>query len=182
MPSAADFTAQMTNLRTANPDFVIIRGITPSAGLAQAAYVQIGVGKPVYQSHGVANAAFFEAAGDAAEGVLAPMGRLLVADQLEADDPQKEVIDQFIADYTEAYGSAPSSFAGHAYDAWKIGVAAIEEAGTDPEELRDAIEATSDFVGISGVFTMTPENHSGLEADALILAIAEGGRWNLHEQ
>ena len=110
------------------------------------------------------------------------MGRLLVADQLEADDPQKEVIDQFIADYTEAYGSAPSSFAGHAYDAWKIGVAAIEEAGTDPEELRDAIEATSDFVGISGVFTMTPENHSGLEADALILAIAEGGRWNLHEQ
>ena len=29
---------------------------------------------------------------------------------------------------------------------------------------------------------MTPENHSGLEADALILAIAEGGRWNLHEE
>lgn len=181
-PSATDFTAQMTNLRGANPDFVIIWGITPSAGLAQAAYVQIGVGKPVYQSHGVANAAFFEAAGDAAEGVLAPMGRLLVADQLEEDDPQKEVIDQFIADYTEAFGNPPSSFAGHAYDAWKIGVAAIEEAGTDPEELRDAIEATSDFVGISGVFTMTPENHSGLEADALILAIAEGGRWNLHEE
>lgn len=181
-PSATDFTAQMTNLRGANPDFVIIWGITPSAGLAQAAYVQIGVGKPVYQSHGVANAAFFEAAGDAAEGVLAPMGRLLVADQLEEDDPQKEVIDQFIADYTEAFGNPPSSFAGHAYDAWKIGVAAIEQAGTDPEELRDAIEATSDFVGISGVFTMTPENHSGLEADALILAIAEGGRWNLHEE
>lgn len=181
-PSATDFTAQMTNLRSADADFVIIWGITPSAGLAQAAYVQIGVGKPVYQSHGVANAAFFEAAGDAAEGVLAPMGRLLVADQLEADDPQKEVIDQFIADYTEAYDAPPSSFAGHAYDAWHIGVAAIEEAGTDPEALRDAIEATSDFVGISGIFTMTPENHSGLEADALILAIAEGGRWNLHEE
>jgi branched-chain amino acid transport system substrate-binding protein len=181
-PSATDFTAQMTNLRGADADFVIIWGITPSAGLAQAAYVQIGVGKPVYQSHGVANAAFFEAAGDAAEGVIAPMGRLLVADELADDDPQKEVIDQFIADYTEEFGSAPSSFAGHAYDAWKIGVAAIEEAGTDPEALRDAIEATSDFVGISGIFTMTPENHSGLEADALILAIAEGGRWTLHEE
>ncbi|MEV1129175.1 ABC transporter substrate-binding protein [Agromyces sp. NPDC049794] len=181
-PSATDFTAQMTNLRGADADAVIIWGITPSAGLAQAAYVQIGVGKPAYQSHGVANAAFFEAAGDAAEGAIAPMGRLLVADQLEEDDPQKEVIDEFIADYTEAFGNPPSSFAGHAYDAWKIGVAAIEEAGTDPEELRDAIEATSDFVGISGVFTMTPENHSGLTADALILAIAEGGRWNLHEE
>lgn len=181
-PSATDFTAQMTNIRASDADFVIIWGITPSAGLAQAAYVQLGVGKPVYQSHGVANDAFFEAAGDAAEGVLAPMGRLLVADQLADDDPQKEVIDQFIADYTEAYGSSPSSFAGHAYDAWKIGVAAIEEAGTDPQALRDAIEATSDFVGISGIFTMTPENHSGLTADALIMAIAEGGRWNLYEQ
>ncbi len=181
-PSATDFTAQMTNLRSADADAVIIWGITPSAGLAQAAYVQIGVGKPVYQSHGVANSAFFEAAGDAAEGVLAPMGRLLVADQLPADDPQKEVIDQFIADYTEAFDSPPSSFAGHAYDAWKIGVAAIEEAGTDPEALRDAIENTSDFVGISGVFTMTPEDHSGLTAEALIMAIAEGGRWNLHEE
>ncbi|WP_173923233.1 ABC transporter substrate-binding protein [Agromyces sp. Marseille-P2726] len=181
-PSATDFTAQMTNLRAADADFVIIWGITPSAGLAQAAYVQIGVGKPVYQSHGVANDAFFEAAGDAAEGVIAPMGRLLVADQLGDDDPQKEVIDRFIADYTEAYDTPPSSFAGHAYDAWKIGVAAIEEAGTDPEALRDAIEATSDFVGISGVFTMTPENHSGLTADALIMAIAEGGRWNLLEE
>ncbi|HET6673596.1 MAG TPA: ABC transporter substrate-binding protein [Agromyces sp.] len=181
-PSATDFTAQMTNIRASDADAVIIWGITPSAGLAQAAYVQLGVGKPVYQSHGVANDAFFEAAGPAAEGVLAPMGRLLVADQLPADDPQKEVIDQFIADYSEAFGTPPSSFAGHAYDAWKIGVAAIEEAGTDAEALRDAIEATSGFVGISGVFTMTPENHSGLTADALIMAIAEGGRWNLYEQ
>ncbi|HET8780254.1 MAG TPA: ABC transporter substrate-binding protein [Agromyces sp.] len=181
-PSATDFTAQMTNIRASDADAVIIWGITPSAGLAQAAYVQLGVGKPVYQSHGVANDAFFEAAGPAAEGVLAPMGRLLVADQLPADDPQKEVIDAFIADYSEAFGTPPSSFAGHAYDAWKIGVAAIEEVGTDPEALRDAIEATSDFVGISGVFTMTPENHSGLTADALIMAIAEGGRWNLYEQ
>jgi branched-chain amino acid transport system substrate-binding protein len=29
---------------------------------------------------------------------------------------------------------------------------------------------------------MTPENHSGLTADALIMAIAEGGRWNLYEE
>lgn len=181
-PSATDFTAQMTNLRAADADAVIIWGITPSAGLAQAAFVQIGVDKPVYQSHGVANDAFFEAAGPAADGVIAPMGRLLVADQLPDDDPQKAVIDQFIADYTAAFDSPPSSFAGHAYDAWKIGTAAIAEAGTDPESLRTAIEETSDFVGISGIFTMTPENHSGLTADALIMAIAEGGRWNLYEQ
>lgn len=178
-PSATDFTAQFTNIRNAGADANIIWGITPSAGLAQAAYRQLGIEAPVYQSHGVANSAFFEAAGDSATGVLAPMGRLLVSDQLPADDPQLPVIDAFIADYTEAYDAPPSSFAGHAYDAWMIGVAALEEAGTDPAALRDAIESTSGFVGISGIFTMTPENHSGLTADALILAEARDGRWNL---
>lgn len=178
-PSATDYTAQFTNIRNAGADANIIWGITPSAGLAQAAYRQLGIEAPVYQSHGVANSAFFEAAGDSAEGVLAPMGRLLVSDQLPSDDPQLDVINAFIADYTEAYDTSPSSFAGHAYDAWQIGVAALEEAGTDPAALRDAIEGTTDFVGISGIFTMTPENHSGLTADALILAEARDGRWNL---
>ena len=172
----------MTNIRSADADAVIIWGITPSAGLAQAAYVQLGVNKPVYQSHGVANEAFFEAAGPAASGVIAPMGRLLVADELSADDPQKAIIDQFIADYTEAFGSSPSSFAGHAFDAWLVGTNAIESAGTEPQALRDAIEATTDLVGISGVFTMTPDNHSGLTADALIVAVANDGRWNLYAE
>lgn len=180
-PSATDFTAQMTNIRNAGADANIIWGITPSAGLAQAGYAQLGIDAPVYHSHGVANDAFFEAAGDAAEGVIAPMGRLLVADQLPDDDPQLPVIDQFVADYTEAYGTPPSSFAGHAYDAWMIAVIALEEAGTDPVALRDAIENVSGFVGISGIFEMSPENHSGLDASALIMAEARDGRWNLAE-
>lgn len=180
-PSATDFTAQMTNLRGSDADAVIIWGITPSAGLAQKAYRQIGVDKPVYQSHGVANQAFFDAAGDAATGAIAPMGRLLVVDQLDADDPQHDVIEAFKKDYEDNFNEAPSSFAGHAYDAWLVGTNALEKAGTDPNELRDAIESTTDLVGISGIFTMTPEDHSGLTADALILAEAGNGRWNLYQ-
>lgn len=180
-PSATDFTPQMTNVRASNADAVLIWGITPSAGLAQKAYVQLGVNKPVYQSHGVANSAFFAAAGDAATGVIAPMGRLLVVDQIPADNLQRKVIEKFKADYSKAFGDQPSSFAGHAYDAWHIAVAAITKVGTEPNALRDAIEKTTGFVGISGIFTMTPDNHSGLDASALILAQAQNGRWNLYK-
>ncbi|MHA6668759.1 ABC transporter substrate-binding protein [Homoserinimonas sp. A447] len=180
-PSATDFTPQMTSVRGSDADAVLIWGITPSAGLAQAAYMKLSVNKPVYQSHGVANAAFFDAAGDAATGAIAPMGRLLVVDQLPSDDPQREVIEQFKADYSAEFGEQPSSFAGHAYDAWHIAINAISEVGTDPDELRDAIEKTDGFVGISGIFTMTPEDHSGLDASALILAEAKDGRWNLYK-
>ncbi len=180
-PSATDFTPQMTNVRASNADAVLIWGITPSAGLAQKAYMQLNVNKPVYQSHGIANAAFFAAAGDAATGVIAPMGRLLVVDQLKADNPQRGVIEKFNKDYSAMFGDKPSSFAGHAFDAWNIAVASMKKAGTEPEALRNAIEKTEGYVGISGIFKMTPTDHSGLDASALILAQAKNGRWNLYK-
>ncbi|WGW12984.1 ABC transporter substrate-binding protein [Saxibacter everestensis] len=178
-PSATDFTAQMTKLRSADADAVIIWGITPSAGLAQKAYKQIGVDKPVYQSHGVGNKEFFDAAGDSADGVIAPMGRLLVVDQLPADDKQADVIKAYVDDYKAEFGSDPSTFGGHAYDAWNVAVEAFKKAGTDPEKLRDTIESTTGLVGISGIFNFSKEDHSGLDASALILAVAKNGRWNL---
>ena len=177
-PSATDFTPQMTNVRGSDADAVIIWGINPAAGLAQKSYAQLGVNKPVYHSHGIANQAFFDAAGESADGVIAAMGRLLVTDQLDTDDPQRSVIEKFQADYTEAYGEQPSTFGGHAFDAWHIAVNAIEQAGTDPNALRDELEQ-AEFTGISGVYQMTADNHSGLESSALILAEAQGGRWTL---
>jgi branched-chain amino acid transport system substrate-binding protein len=180
-PDATDFTAQMVNLRDADPDAVLIWGIPPAAALAQNAYVQLDVGVPVYQSHGIGNQVFLDEAGENANGVLAPLGRMLVVNELPEDDPQKEVITQFIEDYTAEYDKAPSTFAGHAYDGFMIAVNAIEAVGTDPNALRDEIESVSDWPGISGVFTMTPEDHSGLTKDALMMVEVQDGQWTLAE-
>lgn len=181
-PDASDFTAQMVNIRNANPDAVVIWGIPPAASLAQVAYRQLGLQAPVYQSHGIGNQVFLDTAGEAAEGLIAPLGRMLVAEQLPEDDPQKEVVTQFIADFEAAYGETPSTFAGHAYDGFMLAVNAIEEVGgTDPNELRDALESVTDWPGVSGVFTMTPDDHSGLSKDALVLVTVENGDWKLVE-
>ncbi|MFP5334384.1 MAG: ABC transporter substrate-binding protein [Actinomycetes bacterium] len=178
-PDATDFTAQMVNIRNSEPDAVVIWGIPPAASLAQVAYRQLGLLAPVYQSHGIGNQVFLETAGEAADGLLAPLGRMLVADQLPEDDPQKEVVTQFIEDYEAEYGESPSTFAGHAYDGFMIAVNAIDEVGTDPNELRDAIESLSDWPGVSGVFTMTPDDHSGLSKEALVMVTVENGEWQL---
>ncbi len=180
-PDATDFTAQMVNIRDSDPDAVLIWGIPPAAALAQQAYDQLGADKPVYQSHGIGNQAFLDTAGDSAEGLRAALGRMLIADQLPDDDPQKPVVTGFIEDFEAAYGTTPSTFAGHAYDGFMIAVDAIDEAGTEPEALRDAIEATSDWPGVSGVFTMTPEDHSGLTKDALMMVTVEDGSWKMLE-
>jgi branched-chain amino acid transport system substrate-binding protein len=178
-PDATDFTAQMVNLRNAAADVNVIWGIPPAAGLAQRAYAQLGITTPVMQSHGIGNQVFLDTAGDAAAGLIAPLGRLVVADQLPADDPQKEIITTFIDDYTAEYGEGPSTFSGHAYDGWQLAVDALREVGTDPQAIRDHLEGIEDFVGISGTFTMTPEDHSGLTKEALVLVTVEGGNWQL---
>ncbi|WP_171058326.1 ABC transporter substrate-binding protein [Modestobacter altitudinis] len=178
-PDATDFTAQMVNLRDAAADVNVIWGIPPAAGLAQRAYAQLGITTPVMQSHGIGNQVFLDTAAESANGLVAPLGRLVVADQLPEDDPQREVISTFVDDYTAEYGEGPSTFAGHAYDGWQLAVDALREVGTDPQALRDHLEGVEDFVGISGTFTMTPEDHSGLTKDALVLVTVQDGEWTL---
>lgn len=178
-PDATDFTAQMVSLRDAQPQAVVIWGIPPAASLAQKAYRQLGIKAPVYQSHGIGNKVFLDTAGASANGLLAPLGRMLVADQLKADDPQKPVVTKFISDFKAKYNTNPSTFAGHAYDGFMIAVESMKKAGTDPNKLRDAIEQTSNWPGVSGVFTMSPQDHSGLTKDALVMVTVDGGAWKV---
>ncbi|MBK6955376.1 MAG: ABC transporter substrate-binding protein [Actinomycetales bacterium] len=178
-PDATDFTSQMLGLRDSAPQAVLIWGIPPAAGLAQKAAKQLGLTMPIYQSHGIGNQAFLDTAGDSANGLLAPMGRMLVANQLKDDDPQKAVVTKFIADFKAKYNASPSTFAGHAYDGFMIAVEALKKAGTDANKLRDAIEATSKWPGISGVFTMTPTDHSGLTKDALMIVTVDNKAWKV---
>jgi branched-chain amino acid transport system substrate-binding protein len=60
-----------------------------------------------------------------------------------------------------------------------IAVEALKKAGTDANKLRDAIEATSKWPGISGVFTMTPTDHSGLTKDALMIVTVDNKAWKV---
>lgn len=181
-PTATDFTAQLTNIRSSDADAAVIWGINPAAALAQQQYVQLGVDLPVYQSHGVANQTFFDQAGEAANGAIVPMGRMLVADQLADDDPQKPVIEDYVAQYEAEFGEAPNAFGGYAFDAWNIAIEAITAAGTEPEALRDAIAATTDHVGVSGVFNYSDTQRSGLTADSVIIAEARDDAWVLIEE
>jgi branched-chain amino acid transport system substrate-binding protein len=178
-PDATDFTAQMVNLRGARADVNVIWGIPPAAALATKAYRELGLQAPLLHSHGIGNDVFLETAGEAGNGVVFPIGRLLVASDLPDDDPQKEVIQKFVADYRARYGRAPSTFAGHAWDAFHLAVDAFREVGTDQQAVRDHLEQTRGFVGISGVFNMTPEDHSGLGTDALVMVEVRDGDWAL---
>jgi branched-chain amino acid transport system substrate-binding protein len=139
---------------------------------------------PLYCSHGIANMDFIDAAGDAANGVVFPAGKLLIIDDIPADDPQKEVLTQYRDDYEALYGEGTiNTFGGHAWDALQMVIMALKEMdeGLTITEaraaIRDGIEQITDFAAISGVFTMSPTNHLGMEPGSLALIEIVDGEW-----
>lgn len=176
-----DVTAQLTKIRNnATAQAVLVFGMGQGPALVTRNYRQLGITLPIYQSHGVASKEFIKLAGGAAEGVRLPAAGLVVAEQLSDSDPQKKVVTEFTATYKQAFGTEPSTFAGHAYDGLMIALDAIKTVGsTDRAKVRDAIEATKGFVGTGGVVSMSATDHMGLTLDAFHMVEVKQGDWSL---
>ncbi len=169
-------TSQLTNIKKANPQAVLAWAIPPSASSFTTNYKQMGLTMPLIHSHGIGNKTFIELAGDAADGVVFPAGKLLVAEGLPNDDPQKQVLVEYATEFEAKYGPR-NTFGGHAWDALQIVLSAVEKAGPDRAKIRDEIERTTNFVGISGVFNMSPEDHNGLGLDSMVMVKISGDQW-----
>ncbi len=176
-----DVTAQLTKIKnTPGVQAVFNFGLGQGPAIVTKNYRQLGIALPLYQSHGVASKEFIRLAGDTAEGVRLPASGLVVADQLPATDPQKPVVTLFAKTYQAKAGTDPSTFAGHAYDALQIVMAAINRAGsTDKAKVRDEIERTSGYVGTGGIVSMTAADHLGLSLRAFHVVEVKGGSWSL---
>lgn len=181
-PQDADMTPQLTNIRGREGiEAVLNPGFGQGPSIVTRNYAQLGIELPLYQSHGVASQGFIDLAGpEAAEGVRLPGTALLVGDLLAEDDPQLPVVQAYTEVYQAAYSTPVTTFGGYAHDAFRILVDAIERAGsTEPQAIRDAIEATEGLVGTTGIYNMSPEDHLGLDISAFrMLEIREGG-WTL---
>jgi branched-chain amino acid transport system substrate-binding protein len=138
---------------------------------------QIGFDVPIFQSHGFGNIKYVQAAGAAAEGVIFPAGRLLVADTLAENNPQKALLTKYKKDYESKFNEPASTFGGHAYDAFMILVEAIKKAGPDKEKVRNAIENMKGFVGTGGIFNFSPEDHNGLDIGAFEMLTVKNGQF-----
>ncbi|MCL5057756.1 MAG: ABC transporter substrate-binding protein [Actinobacteria bacterium] len=175
-PNDKDLTSQLANIKKHNPQAVVCWAIPPSASSFTVNYRRLGLTMPLIHSHGIGNKNFLDLAGDAADGVLFPAGKLLAAENLSASDPQKTVLALYATKFKASYGAPSNTFGGHASDAVNIVIGALREAGPDKAKIRYEIE-NSYFVGISGVFNMSPTDHNGLDPDSLVFVKVENGEW-----
>jgi branched-chain amino acid transport system substrate-binding protein len=182
-PGDTDMTGQLTKIKSSGAEAVLMWTAGREAATVAKNAVTLNLGIPLIGSHGNARVEFIEGAGDSAEDFVFAAGKILIPEAYGEDSEEYAVATDFIERYTERFGMAPDTFAGHAYDALHIIVEAMERLDEDftAEELRDEIENTSGFVGIGGVFTFTPTDHNGLTDDDLVMYRVTGGQWALEE-
>ncbi len=179
---ATDLTGVLTKLKARNVQAVVNWSIVPAQSIIPKNMKQLGMTVPLFQSHGFGNIQYVKAAGEAAEGIIFPAGRLLVADVLPDGNPQKKVLEKYKNDYESRYNEQVSTFGGHAYDALTILVEAVKKAGgTDPEKVRQAIENLKGFVGTGGIFNFSPTDHNGLGLDSFEMLTVKNGRFVLYQ-
>ena len=181
-PTDVDMTGQLTKVKNTDAQAVICWTIGPAGAIVAKNAKNLDMGIPLIQCHGLPDPVYLELAGEAANGSILPSTRLMVASQLSDEYPDKELLLDFINEYENVrkYGKV-GTHSGYAWDAIQIVTLAMKEAGTEPNKLRDAIEATKNYVGVSGTYNMSPEDHCGLDVDSLVMIKVEDGKWKLIE-
>ena len=180
-PKDTDMSPQLTKIKNAaGVQTVFVFGLGQGPAIVTRNYRQLGITLPLYQAHGVGSEEFIKLAGPAAEGVRLPASALLVADKLDAKDPQKPIVTAYRKEYNARYKEDVSTFGGHALDGLMLAVDAIKRAGsTDKAKVRDQIEATKGFIGTGGKVTMSSSDHMGLDLSAFRMLEIKKGDWTL---
>ena len=179
-------TGQVLKMISAKADAVLIAGSGTPAALPQKTLKERGYTGKIYQTHGVANADFLRVGGKDVEGTLLPSGPVLVAAQLPDSHPVKKSAMAYVEAYEAAHGKGSvSTFGAHGWDAGALMTAAVPAAlkkakpGTAEfrAALRDALEQIKEVPGAHGIFTMSPDDHLGLDNRARVMVRIENGAW-----
>jgi branched-chain amino acid transport system substrate-binding protein len=177
-----DLTGILTKVKGLNVEAVVNWSIVPAQSLVAKNMKQIGLDVPLFQSSGFGNIKYVQAGGEATNGTIFPCGRLLVADQLPDDNPQKKVLMEYKKDYEDRYKEGASTFGGHAYDSLLLLTNAIDKAkSTDREKVRDAMENLKGIVGIAGVFNFSSKDHYGLDINAFEMITVKDGKFVIYK-
>jgi branched-chain amino acid transport system substrate-binding protein len=173
---------QLSKIKAANPDVIIVQSPGAQAAVVAKSYKQLGMRNMVTGPPGMASPEFLKIAGPIAEerGWVLIGDRILVGEKLPANEPyRKNTYDPFKKLIKEKYGESRMLSVFHAvgHDAIYIAVAALQTAGSDDRAaIRDALEKVR-FEGMLGNFAGAPDDHRGFAKSTCIPIVVQGNEY-----
>jgi len=186
--SDTSVTPQILKILALHPDAVFTGGSGSPGALPHLALAERGYRGQVYSTHAIINSEFVRVGGKAVEGMIAPTGPVVVAEQLPDSNPIKKVALEFRDLYEKAnHEKSTDAFAAYSYDAMLVLADAIKRAkGTPGTEayrlsLRDALTSTHEVVGTHAVYNFKPGERYGTDERSRVVVKLENGAWKLAE-
>lgn len=161
-----DFRAQLTAIKAANVDAIFVPGYYTEAALVARQARGLGVTQPLFGGDGWESEKLLEIGGDALNGSY-------YSTHFTPENKDANVA-AFVAKFRQRWNNeTPDAYAALGYDALQVLVDAVKRAGTtEAPKLRDAIAATKNFSGASGVTTLDKDRNAS--KPATIIAIKGG--------
>ncbi len=183
-------TGQALRIIALHPDAVMTGGAGTPGALPFLALADLGYKGGLYGQHGLINADFIRVAGASANGALMPTGPVIVAGQLPANYPTKQIALTFRKVYQQVnHAPTTDAFSAYSFDGWLVFADAAKRAlaashaqpGTPAfrTALRDAIVSTKEVVGTHGVYNFKPGDAYGVDRRARVIVKLENGKWKL---
>jgi branched-chain amino acid transport system substrate-binding protein len=148
-----DFKAQLTAIKARNPEAIYVPGYYNDVALIARQARELGMAQPLLGGDGWDSEKLYEIGGKALQGSY-------FSNHYSPEDPAPR-IQEFVKRYKEKFGSVPDSLAAQAYDAAKIAGDAIGRANDfSGAAIRDAIAATRDYPGVTGVITIDADHNA----------------------
>ena len=182
----ASVTGQVLKIVALRPDAVITGTSGTPGALPYLALQERGYKGQIYGTHALINPDFVRVGGPAVEGLLAPTGPVIVAEQLPESNPIRKVAMDFRSAYQKANGAAPTdAFSAYSFDGWLLFLDAASRTKGEPGTpqyrvaLRDSIVSTKELVGTHGVYNFKPDNRYGSDERSRVIVKLEKGQWRL---
>jgi branched-chain amino acid transport system substrate-binding protein len=163
-----DFSPQLTQIKSKNPDAIIVSALVEEASgiVSQARQLGIAATVPIIGGNGFNSPALLKNAGEAAEGVM--MGASWNA---SSSLPLNK---KFVAAFTARCGNPPDQFAAQAYAGVYIAYEALKKAGSDHKAIQSALGQIKDLDTVLGKFSFT----SGRDAEHTpVVQVVKGGKF-----
>ncbi len=148
-----DFKAQLTQIKSKNPEVIFVPGYYTDAGLITVQARQLGIKAVFLGGDGWDSPKLHEIAKEAANGSY--------FSNHYSTDSTDPVVQEFIQKFKTQFNELPDAMAALGYDAGKVLAMALMNAkDITPENIKNEIAKTKDFPGVTGVITLDAQRNA----------------------
>jgi branched-chain amino acid transport system substrate-binding protein len=168
-----DFTAELTQIKSLNPQVIYFGGLTPIGVRIRAQMDRLGLNNVVFDgTSGIKSDAFIEGLGKFAEGSLS----FLEGAPTERLPGGKFFLEKYNA---QNYPNPPEAYGAFGFAAMNLILDTIESQGPDRKKVRDALNKVRKVDSIVGEITF--DDHGQNTVPIITAYVAQDGKWVVWE-